>query len=267
MSTYDYSTFQSRDVFDWRCPRCLAPEMPFNDCSTLASQFDMFVANSTRSSQSSILAACRPSCLSIAHMNARSIVSCVDEIQDLLTKSVFDILMVSETWLDESVSDAEICPPFYSVVRIDMVEVLLSTSQKGFDIVASISCGLIESIWVEIFPKSVNRSMVLCCTYRSPSTSPLVYFDHLHSERDSAILLQRGKSCRLTIIGNLNCDVLDSTLSQTKILWQFCRTRLISEPTSVFNGCTSLLDLVLTNCVDRFQDVYVKPFSALVIII
>ena len=55
----------------------------------------------------------------VAHLNVCSLLRNVDEIRNILTNENIDILSLSETRLDSSVSDAEICIPGYWFVRLD----------------------------------------------------------------------------------------------------------------------------------------------------
>ena len=60
----------------------------------------------------------------------------MDEISLLATNHLTDVITLSETWLDETVSDAEVSLPGYSLLRNDRnrhgggVATLISTSIK-----------------------------------------------------------------------------------------------------------------------------------------
>ena len=55
----------------------------------------------------------------IAHTNARSLVSFADEVSHLLLNEKIDILAITETWLDDSINDKEVCPSNYQIMRKD----------------------------------------------------------------------------------------------------------------------------------------------------
>ena len=58
--------------------------------------------------------------LKIGHLNVRSLRNKVDMVRLELTKeSCFDVLTLSETWLDASVSNSEVHMPGYSCMRTD----------------------------------------------------------------------------------------------------------------------------------------------------
>ena len=55
----------------------------------------------------------------IAHINARSLVSIVDEVSHLLLDEKIDILAITKTWLDDSINDKEACPSNYQIMCKD----------------------------------------------------------------------------------------------------------------------------------------------------
>ena len=66
---------------------------------------------------------CLDSNIRIAHLNIRSIKnrSSFLLLKEALLKYKFDILTISETWLDYSITDAEIWIPGYNIYRLDHV--------------------------------------------------------------------------------------------------------------------------------------------------
>ena len=57
--------------------------------------------------------------LRIAHLNARSLVSCIDDIRLLIHEEQLDILTLSETWLDGTINDLEVCPAGMNIICKD----------------------------------------------------------------------------------------------------------------------------------------------------
>ena len=60
--------------------------------------------------------------LKIGHLNVRSLRNKVDMVRSELSKASFDVLTLSETWLDASVSDSEVHMPGYSCERKDRIK-------------------------------------------------------------------------------------------------------------------------------------------------
>ncbi len=273
ISKVQYQLFQGSASFDWICPRCLGDQFPFADCSVLSG--DVSCCGSTVS-----LASCSvlnsssyglfPSdttrrLINIGLINARSVISCLPDIHHLLVSENIDLLAVTESWLDDSVSDSEIGLNGYDVFRCDRnrngggVAIFLS-KLLFYKVRLDICCGDIESLWIELFPGS-KRSMLLCCAYRSPSFSASCFYDHLLSECDQGLLHSR----KFVILGDLNSDCFSPNLPQTKMLKTFLQRstseNLVSSATRLFNGHRSLLDVVVTNDSSCFSNTRSSPFS------
>ena len=69
-----------------------------------------------------------------------------------------------------------------------------------------------ESLWIELFPRS-KRSLLVYCAYRPPSKAD--FYDHFTSECERSLLSVGQK---LLIVGDLNSDLLHPTLPQSRQL-------------------------------------------------
>ena len=177
-----------------------------------------------------------------------------------------DVMTLSETWLDDTVSDLEVCPPQYglNIVRRDRNRggggvAILFSSHVRFRSCFDLSYGNVESLWVELFPNS-KRAVLLCCAYRSPSDYH--FFDNLMVECEKGLLT----SCQnLVIMGDLNSNPMSSVSQQTKFLYSFMNQfhlhKLVQSPTRVTATSSSQLDLILANCPSHFQNTTAVPFS------
>ena len=96
--------------------------------------------------------------------------------------------------------------------------------------------------------------MLFCCVYRSPSAKE-VFYDSLLRECDRLLL---HKHQNITILGDLNSDLLNPTSLSSKSLLRFCKhlqlTELVQAPTRITNTTASLLDVILTNKPDCFRN-------------
>ena len=120
--------------------------------------------------------------LRIVHLYVRSLIRHLDDIALLTASQCLDVLVVSETWLDDGISDGEIFLPGYSVTRFDRnrrgggVAVFcanyLNCSILSQDILAS---GL-ESSWVTVASKLFTSPLALGCFYRPPVVHSLSLF-------------------------------------------------------------------------------------------
>ena len=204
--------------------------------------------------------------LNLLLLNVRSITSVIDEIGLILIRKKVDVMAQCETWLDDSICDSEVCPPGFSIYRNDRnrrgggVTIIVS-SRVRFVPRPDLSVGNIESLWIELFQKS-KRSMFIGCVYRSPS-STISFFDHLSSETERALSV---RSQNLTILGDLNCNLLTLVSPATKALLSFCNhfglEDIVCSPTRITETSTTLIDVILTNRVDCYKNTVSFPFGA-----
>ena len=104
----------------------------------------------------------------IAHLNCRSFLLHKEEVFSLMHDYHFDVLALSETWLDDTVSDVEVLPPGCecSLLRQDRnwhgggVAFLISNYIRYCR--REFHGGHVETLWMELYPQS-KRSLLLCC--------------------------------------------------------------------------------------------------------
>jgi len=100
--------------------------------------------------------------LCLAHLNYRSILCKLDEVLSFCHSNQVDVMALTETWLDDTVTDMELCPCDHnlSIVRRDRnrrgggVAILLS-NQIRFCAHQDLSEGHIESLWIDQTPKEL----------------------------------------------------------------------------------------------------------------
>ena len=226
-----------------------------HDCSVLESDVTSINSKVTFQ-QSSLMPAVQG--LRIAHLNCwKSFLLHKEEIFNLLYVFHLDILTLTETWLDDTISDHEVLPDEYSLYRRDKnrhgggVAILISVIVRNF------SSGKIESLQVELYPRS-KRSLLLCCAYRPPPK--LDFYEHLTLE------CEKGFSCisKASIVGDLNSNILSPKLTECKLLDSFTNAfglcEMFKEPTRIAEYTASHLDVFLTNCSFAFTDIFVNLY-------
>ena len=119
--------------------------------------------------------------ITIAHLSARSIMNRNHFIllKDVVRANKFDVLTVSETWLDSSVSNFEIEIPGYSTFRLDRLD------KVGAGVCAFVKHNLkvellselsfigesgLHQLWLKVQAGNC-KSFLICTAYRPPSTS------------------------------------------------------------------------------------------------
>ena len=134
--------------------------------------------NRTSAAKRSKLASVKKT-LKIIHLNARSILRHLDDVQCLVTLQRPDIVAVCESWLSPSIIDAEVSLTGYSLYRSDRsrsgggVAVYVIDHLSVSQISSGASCGEVEALWLSISSfKSSLSSFAFGCMYRPPSTHP-----------------------------------------------------------------------------------------------
>ena len=193
--------------------------------------------------------------LKMAHLNIRSLKNRSHSIQvkNLVSEHDFDILTLSETWLNGSVDNSEISIPGYTIKRLDRqnktgggvcVFIKEIYKVKQLSKLSSISSGGFHQLWLSI---QINKykSFIVCTAYRPPDC-PLDCFDQELSESFiSALTL--GKD--IFILGDLNCNVLDISDGNARALMDFCSTfnltQVIKQPTRRTDLSETLIDVII----------------------
>ena len=249
MDVCTYIIFQSAEVFHWTCPRCVAEIMPFHDCSILSSS-SSDTSESVSQCDFDLPCLSSPAGLRIAHLNCRSLLSIADEVFDLFTHNHMDIVAVTETWLDPLNDDSEIFPYSSSIniVRNDCNRhgggvAFLFSSRVKLVVRPDLCKGHVESIWVEVFPKT-KRSMLFCCVYHPPSQ--FCFFDKFLAECESDLL----QCPQITILGDMNADLLKPSCVQTKsllsVMKQLQLVDLVNAPTRVTMTSSTEIDVLMS---------------------
>ena len=198
--------------------------------------------------------------LSIAHINIASLRHKVHDIHKILHGHGIHVWSVNETWLDDSISDAAVHIPGYSIFRRDrerhgggVALYIQSTLPVKLLPLPSLVTAMVDSpevLLVEIrVPNSVRDDRITVGTvYRSPA-QPVGFWDGLSSAVDSII----ARNEKTILLGDLNVNVLDTISPQYGRLRQygqeFCFRNLVTQPTRPLSG--KCLDLAL--CSEDFK--------------
>ena len=107
--------YRMADVFSWVCLSCIAKSLPFADCSVLSSDSLLDVSSTSSVYAESTVFPALPRDLThcnlrITRVNCRSLVAHIDDILALAQGLCIEVLGLTETWLDDSVLDSELCP-------------------------------------------------------------------------------------------------------------------------------------------------------------
>ena len=191
--------------------------------------------------------------VSLSHLNVRSIKNRANyvQIKELVVGSNWDIFTASETWLNSTVSNAEVKIPGYNLFRLDryykrgggvcayirdnlkptQLKELSFTSESGF-----------QQLWLRVQHEKL-KSFLLCVAYRPPDCEIASLDKDLTPSIVDACLY--GKE--IIITGDLNCDLL-SEKPESKALRDLCATfnqsQMISTSLIHFYVCLNRMNLL-----------------------
>ena len=194
--------------------------------------------------------------LLFAHLNIRSLIAegKLDDLKLLLDKCGCVVFGLSESWLDNTVSDVEVDVQGFEIFRKDR-------NRKGGGVLVYVSKALrpcrrfdleldgFEAVWIEIRHK--RKRMLVCNLYRPP-TSNIDWMNKFVDLLDKASDMDLDK----VILGDFNCDMLKPDQgNSTKLIdiaTEFGLDQLITSPTRVTERSSTLIDLLYTVNTDLF---------------
>lgn len=160
-----------------------------------------------------------------------------------------DIIALTETFLNSSVSDGELFPPEYCVLRKDRVGdvgwggVLLAVKSTYTVSIVNDIDGLSddkEVLFVRV--RSKKESFLICVVYLPPNYTECQYLDVLDCIENAAC---KYCTCNVIIVGDFNLNSFNShVVDQFENFTQVCKLRQCNFVNNAHGG---VLDLVLTN--------------------
>ena len=170
----------------------------------------------------------------------------------------FDVMCLSETWLNSSWSDNELRIDGYNIIRRDRDD-----SQRGGGTAiyyskkfmarqrSDLSTPDIEAIWLEL--TLPNRKKTLICSLYNP---PNADFDAFKASLDNILDQSASEGIETLLLGDFNCDMLpkrlpriSKELMQLLNLYQF--DQLIKEPTHISEHSSTTIDLAFANDAEK----------------
>ena len=209
--------------------------------------------------------------LKIAHLNVRSIKNREHYIlaKELAIKIKFDIFTISESWLDNTVTDIEVEIPGYNIFRLDQLTkagggVCAFVSDRfkveRLDDLSSISPFGLHQLWLKVQVRNC-KSFIICIVYRPPTTNLNCFDEDLSRTTISALSLNKD----IYMLGDLKCNVLNHNDAASQALLNFCTafnlTQMINQPTRISETSTTLIDVILASNTDLVKEARVLPCS------
>ena len=177
-----------------------------------------------------------------------------------------------ESWLDSSVSDAEIEFPGYNLYRLDRVNkhgggvfafVRKEYKAERLSNITYISASGLHQLWLKIQVGSF-KSFLVCTAYRPPNTC-LECFDP-----DFSNMLVSALSFNLPvyILGDPNCNFLCLQDPAAQALMKFCSSsnlsQVINRPTRITESIETLIDIALVSNADLVKECFTVHYTSTV---
>ena len=170
--------------------------------------------------------------LHFMHLNIRSLIPKLAEVRSLIQQTGAAVVAISETWLDETVQDAEVDVDGYSVIRQDRNRqgggvLLYIKSGISFNQRSDLAVKDLEMVAVDLLlPKS--KPFLISSCYRPPN-------DQSFLEKLETSLSKVDLSGEFYILGDINIDFKNKSSVLYKryvqLLSAFNCKQLISEAT------------------------------------
>ena len=170
--------------------------------------------------------------LKIAHLNAK-LLKCRQhffQTRELALENDFDILSISDTWFNSSVTNASVEISGYRIVRLDRI------GKTGAGVCAYVKSvlkvevlkdltGITESglhqLWIQVQNKKL-RSLLVCIIYRPHDIGVACLENELMPKYIQALSLNRD----IVVTGDLNCHLLSEN-PRGDSLRSFCATVML----------------------------------------
>ena len=182
------------------------------------------------------------------HLNARSLVNKIPELKIIAQKTRAAVIGISETWFDDTITDAEIAISGYSVLRHDRNRegggvCAYIRNDIAFNPRQELQNNYTETIWFDLL-LSKSKPIVVGVCYRPPEDPNfLSHFECCISKIRS--------DCEVMIMGDFNVDFFKQNCSLYKnyknILDLFDLNQLIKTVTRLTDTSSTLIDHIVCN--------------------
>ena len=240
-----------------------------------------------RLTQRQTLSACQRACatgagelavgqtLRLAHLNVRSLMPSLDDVNTLLGDNNIDVMCVTETWLQPDMDSQFLIFPGYGAIRRDRparggrqargggICILYRTHLRAVRLEVPSVGSPLEALWVSL--GGCRRPLVVGAVYRPPA-APAAAVEDLHDQ----LAHFNGLGRNVIVLGDMNLDLLTPGLpgprSYTQMLQDMSMKQIVTDvtrPNTAANraGPGSLIDHVIVPAIDDVTTTEVTPTS------
>ena len=193
------------------------------------------------------------SSLAVAHLNTRSLLSGFVAFKSLIERGPYDIVALTETWLNPDMASELVHVDGFSLVRADRggrgggVAMYVSTMLSYSLLPLGDVNDALEHLWITF--SVAGRRFALGAVYRPPRGVVTDFVDQLES-----VLSDVMPYCDVVLLtGDVNINLLNIDNSAVMLLDLFNSvgmSQLIASPTRITNISESLIDIIGTTDVD-----------------
>ena len=204
-----------------------------------------------------------PHKLSFIHLNIRSLKNRnhILQLREFVRVTNYHMIILSETWLNKSVKNADVEIKGYKIFRLDR------NDKRGGGVCAYIRSPLkaqilkdlsgtsatwFQQLWLQVQYKKI-RSFIICAVYRPPDCHVSCFEDFLKPSSTYALSLNKP----VIILGDLNCNLSQQNpggLSLLNFVSELNLKQLITSPTRITESSESLIDVVIFSTPDLVQE-------------
>nr|CAI5833463.1 unnamed protein product [Callosobruchus analis] len=180
--------------------------------------------------------------LKCAHLNVRSLLAHFSCVKNLILENKFHIFGMSETWLDDSISDDDMHINNYNFIRLDRGS---RGGGVGFYIRNDLRYSVlqmnekIELIWVKV--AIGDTSFALSVSYRAPSNDFKQFFNEFETSLSYVFPVTDSVFCLAKYV--------------TDIIEGFGMKQLVKQPTRITENSATLADYIVVSNEEIVSDV------------
>lgn len=210
----------------------------------------------------------RHSQFSFSHFNIRSVLTGFDLFSELVLREKFSIIGLSETWLNNQVSDYSIRIEGYKLLRCDRAD-----GRKGggvafyidnaikFKVINVPVDNILEQLWISI--NIAGKRVCLGSLYRPPNTNVTVALQNLENILENFL----PEYDYVLFGGDFNIDMLNKVNASGEQLNNFLKKyglhQFITQPSRITNDSLTLLDLIVSSSLDLLLDTEVTNMEGI----
>lgn len=191
--------------------------------------------------------------MKIAQLNVRSLIPHLDELKQLVFSNNFDIICLTETWLNNNITSDAVQIPGYLMFREDR-----QGDQRGGGVAVYVSTRLrVKITKIEINKENAfeciflrltynNQSCALGTLYRPPNKNLTKCVEQLDDILSYIIPLVD----HVILMGDVNVNLFNLNNPLSKCFDAYNLTQIIDEPTRISHNSRTLIDPICITCPD-----------------